>query len=176
MKGYKPFYTSTNSSKGGTALYVNSTYNAFERTDLKTQNELFESVWIEISNKRSKNIICGCIYRHPNNDLSEFLVYLESALKNMSNENKEIYILGDFNIDLLKLNDKINYLNFYNLMCSYGFLPLIIHPTRVVKNQEPSLIDNIYCNNVSDEMLCGNIYLTLSEHFSKFASVIRDKN
>ena len=30
LDGYKPFYTSTNSSKGGTALYVNSTYTAFE--------------------------------------------------------------------------------------------------------------------------------------------------
>ena len=60
-------------------------------------------------------------------------------------------------------------------MSSYGFLPLIIHPSRVVENQEPSLIDNIYSNNISDEITSGNIYLTLSEHFSQFASVKRDK-
>ena len=60
-------------------------------------------------------------------------------------------------------------------VCSYGFLPLIIHPTRIVENQEPSLIDNIFSNNMSDEISSGNIYLTLSEHLSQFASVKREK-
>ena len=48
-------------------------------------------------------------------------------------------------------------------------------PTRVVEGQIPSLIDNIFCNNLSDEVIGGNIYLTLSEHFSQFASVKREK-
>ena len=175
LDGYSPFYTSTNTRKGGTALYVNSNYNPFERHDLKFQCDLFESVWMEISNKSSKNIICGCIYRHPNHDLTDFLVYLESVLKTVSTEDKEVYICGDFNVDLLKLDDVNSYLNFYNLLCSYGFLPLIIHPSRVVENQTPSLIDNIFSNNISDEIMSGNIYFTLSEHFSQFASVKRDK-
>ena len=175
LDGYKPFYTPTNSSKGGTALYVSSNFNVFERNDLKAQTDLFESVWTEITNKSSKNIICGCIYRHPKNDLSDFLVYLESVLKTVSSENKEIYICGDFNIDLLKLDNVNNYQTFYNLLCTYGFLPLIIHPTRVVEGQVPSLIDNIFSNNVSDEKVSGNIYLTLSEHLSQFASINREK-
>ena len=66
-------------------------------------------------------------------------------------------------------------MNFYNLLCCHGFLPLIIHPTRVVNNQEPSLIDNIFSNNIADEIISGNIYLTLSEHFSQFASMKRPK-
>ena len=66
MEGYhKPFHTPTNSSKGGTALYVNNNFDVFERSDLKIQNEIMEAVWVEIKNKNSKNIICGCIYRHP---------------------------------------------------------------------------------------------------------------
>ena len=51
---------------------------------------------------------------------------------------------------------------------------MIIHSTRVVDNQEPSLIDNIFTNNISDEVTSGNIYLTLSEHFCQFASIQRD--
>ena len=60
-------------------------------------------------------------------------------------------------------------------MNSYGLLPLIIHPSRVVEGQTPSLIDNIFSNNIHENILSGNIYLTLSEHFSQFASVVRDK-
>ena len=88
---------------------------------------------------------------------------------------EEVYICGDFNIDLLKVDEIINYQLYYNLICSFGFLPLIIQPTRVVDNQTPSLIDNIFCNNLSDEIISGNIYLTLSEHFCQFASTKSDK-
>ena len=61
------------------------------------------------------------------------------------------------------------------MLCSYGIFPLIIHPTRVVEDQEPSLIDNIFSNNVTDEILSGNIFLTLFEHFSQFAFIKREK-
>ena len=123
----------------------------------------------------SKNIICGCIYRHPRHNLSEFLQYLEKCLKIIAKENKEVYICGDFNIDLLKIESINSNQEYYNLLCSYGLLPQIIQPTRVVENQSPSLIDNIFTNNISEEITGGNIYLTLSEHFFRFVSVKREK-
>ena len=60
-------------------------------------------------------------------------------------------------------------------MCSYGFLPEIIQPTRVVVNQSPSLTDNIFNNNINDEITSGNIFLTFSEYFSQIVSVKREK-
>ena len=70
IDGYSLFHTPSNSRNGGTALYVKNIYNPFERHDLKFQDDLFESVWIEIPNKNSKNILCGTIYRHPNYDMT----------------------------------------------------------------------------------------------------------
>ena len=169
IEGYKEFYTPSNSSKGETALYVKENYDVFERSDLKTQNDCFESVWVKIKNKRNKNIICGCIYRHPKYDLSEFMIYLETSLKKVASENKEVYLCGDFNLDLLKVDEINNYQLYFNLICSFGFLPLIIQPTRVVDIQTSSLIDNIFCNNLSDEIISVNIYVTLSKHFCQFA-------
>ena len=130
---------------------------------------------MEIKNKRSRNILCGCIYRHPKYDLSEFMIHLETSLKKVASENKEVYLCGDFNIDLLKVDEINSYQLYYNLICSFGFHSLIIQPTRVVDSQTPFLIDNIFCNNLSDEIISGNIYLTLSEHFCKFASAKRVK-
>ena len=176
LEGYADFSTPTNSEKGGALLYVNSSYNPFERQDLRAQDDLFECVWVEIPNARSKNIICGSLYRHPKydaNNIQKFLSYFEAVLTKLNAEDKEVYLCGDFNINLLKIDTIDCYLNFYNLLCCHGFLPLIIHPTRVVHNQEPSLIDNIFSNNIADEIISGNIYLTLSEHFSQFASVKR---
>ena len=45
-------------------VYVKNAFDTIQRADLSTQHAQFESTWIEIKNKKSKNI-CGCIYRHP---------------------------------------------------------------------------------------------------------------
>ena len=38
-----------------------------------------------------------------------------------------------------------------------------------------TVIDNIFSNNIEDEILGGNILITFSEHFSQFTSVSREK-
>ena len=82
--------------------------------------------------------------------MSDFFIYMESTLKKLAKENKEIYICGDFNIDLLKMDDIDRYLEFHNMLGTYGLTPLITHPTRVVGDQTPSLIDNIFTNNIHE--------------------------
>ena len=63
----------------------------------------FEGVWIELNNKGTKNTIIGCLYRHPHyNNIEGFSDYLSDCLNKLGKENKEVYIAGDFNIDLLK--------------------------------------------------------------------------
>ena len=74
------------------------------------------------------------------------MCYLETK------ENKEIYLCGDFNIDLLKIDNSQTYQQFYNMLCSFGFLPKIIQPTRVTDHHS-TLIDNIFSNNLSDETI-----------------------
>ena len=149
LEGYTNFSTTTNTNKGGTLIFTKSTLNIMERLDLKICHDLYESTWIEIKNKHSKNIICGSIYRHPNdNTLSydKFLEYMDMCLSKITNENKEVYICGDFNSDLLKLDKVSNYKRFYELMCSYGLLPHILQPTRI-QGDSATIIDNIFTNN-----------------------------
>ena len=88
-------------------------------------------------------------------------------------ENKEIYLCGDFNIDLLKMNEIINHRNFYELLSSYGLLPQILYPTREMGNSS-TIIDNIFTNNVSDLIQSGNILTDFSDHYSQFIMVERD--
>ena len=167
--------TASLTMKGGTALYVNKSYDSFERTDLNIQDIDFESTWIEIKNSNSKNIVCGCVYRHPRQNSSSFLEYMDSTLCKLAKENKELYICGDFNIDLINTDSDKSSSDFFNLLNCNGLLPLIFHPSRVVDGNVPSLIDNIFSNNIGNEILAGNIYFTLSEHFSQFASINRGK-
>ena len=60
-----PFYTGSKTSRGGVAIYTNNDLSVFERDDLKVMDVNTEVVWIEIEVEKGKNIICGCVYRHP---------------------------------------------------------------------------------------------------------------
>ena len=171
---YVKFHTATKSAKGGTAIYVNKNFNSLERSDLNINSGEFESTWIEIKNKSSKNIVIGSLYRHPHNNFNDFFQYLEKCLGKLVKENKEMYICGDFNFDLLKIETDHLAQQFFNLLCCYGFQPHILQPTRMTENTA-TVIDNIFSNNIQDEITSGNILLTLSEHFSQFVSVKRDK-
>ena len=174
IEGYDFYCTETKSAKGGTAIYIKNNYDSFERDDLKILNDDFETVWIEIKNKNNKNIICGCVYRHPRYDMTGFLKYMEKTLDMLNKENKEIYISGDFNTDFLKINNNVSYQEFYNLVTSNGFLPQIIQPTRVTEFSSTIIIDNIFTNTFRSGTISGNLLLCISEHFSQF--LIIDKN
>ena len=60
------------------------------------------------------NVIVTCIYRHSDNNIDDFnTIYLGSFLQKISTElSKNISLLGDFNIDLLKFNIGISICNF----------------------------------------------------------------
>ena len=50
------------------------------------------------------NIVVDCIYKHPNVDVLEFNNHLNHMLEKVSKEQKQIILLGDFNINLLNYN------------------------------------------------------------------------
>ena len=73
--------------------------------------------------------------------------------------------MGGFNIGLIKYSSETNTSDFYDLLCSNSFQPLILQPTRVT-SKSATLIDNIFINN----MTCQGVNLTssISDHFFQF--------
>ena len=173
IDNYNIFSTPTNTGKGGTAIFTKKNYHAIERLDIKIQHDHYESVWVELKNKTSKNVICGSLYRHPHDSIdvySDFLNYLESCVSKISKENKIIYLCGDFNSDLLKYDSNNNYKKFYDLLSSYGIFPMILLPTRVCGNSK-TIVDNIFTNNINNSLISGNILTDISDHYSQFISI-----
>ena len=55
----------------------------------------------------------GVIYRHPSMDLADFnWNYLNKLSKNISKEQKSIFLLGDFNVKLLNYNEHMRLMTF----------------------------------------------------------------
>ena len=124
----KSFIQPLNLQKGGLLFMLTKTLT-IERLDLNINSLEYESTWIEIKNKMSTK---HYNYRHPHNNFTGFFQYLENCLSVVVCENIEL--CGDFNFDLLKIDSDHITQQFINLLCSYGFLPLILQPTRVTDN------------------------------------------
>ncbi len=65
-----------------------------------------------------------------------------SILDKLESNNNEVIITGDFNIDLLKINDKPIISEYFDLLTSHRFYPKITVPTTLTNNHG-TLIDNI---------------------------------
>ena len=129
---------------------------------------MVESTFIEILNKKQKNMIIGCVYKHPKHGVSDFTNnYITPLLDKLSNENKDIMIMGDFNINLITYNDDKNTGNFLDTMFSQSFLPYITTPTRITRNTK-TLIDNIYYNKPLNNIISGNLSSIISDHLIQF--------
>ena len=75
--------------------------------------------------------------------------------------------MGEFNINLMKINSESDNLQFYNTMCSYFFMPLALQPTRVT-DKSKTLINNIFFNSFEFATLSGNIMHSISDHLIQF--------
>ncbi len=90
-----------------------------------------------------------------------FLQFYKSFKKN---KNKVIFT-GDFNIDLLKINDKHVIGEYLDMLTSHSFYPKITVPTKLTNNNG-TLIDNFPCK-VTESTLdttSGVLINRLSDH------------
>ena len=144
---------------GGVGIYVHDQLKFKRRHDLHIDGT--EDLFIEITNNKDRNIIIGTIYRPPNNGIDLFLHNFDEGLNRISQENKYIYLMGDYNIDLLT-SIQPNNSRFINILQSNTLFPHINKPTRIC-NTSQTLIDNIfsnvYCNSVN-----GIFYSDISDH------------
>ena len=122
-------------------------------------------MWLEIFLTNSKSFLVGNIYRHPNETISwneQFENYLEKVLEC----EKEVYLLGDFNRDLMQDNIKQSWLEY---METFGLFQFIKVPTRVT-DQSATLIDHVYSNTHTNILMTTVPQVGLSDHFPIFIS------
>ena len=154
-------------ASGGVAIYVKDNLDHSRIDDMCTTNNEFEVLWIEIKNRKGKNFLCGCAYRHPNTDSNNFLEYLEKTFVKINKNKYDIFLMGNFNIDLLQYDSHNPTNDFINAMVSHSFLPYIHQPSRVT-DHSATIIDNIFSNITDYETVSGNITTHIADHFAQF--------
>ena len=102
--------------------------------------------------QRHKFVI-GNIYRSPYNSrdsLGTFMVEFNSTLLENHTNSQKVYMCGDYNVNLLKLNRTPFNENYFDNILSAGYIPKITLPTRLSENSK--LIDNIFTTNLSSDL------------------------
>ena len=141
IPGYHPFvFDCSNTFHGGSGIFIKNSLVSKKRDDLKISSSGdFESTFIELIFPQKRNMIIGCIYRHPSSNITikHFTQdFMEPLLSKIVSEEKICAIMGDFNIDLIK-NDKPDEINmFYNNLTSNLLNPFILQPTRLVSKNK----------------------------------------
>ncbi|MEW8548507.1 MAG: reverse transcriptase family protein, partial [Candidatus Thiodiazotropha sp.] len=147
---------------GGLLIYVKNNVACNRREDLEHVN--FESVWLEVFPTCSKSFLVGHFYRNPQSNIAWNETF-DDQLEKVMEEDKEIFILGDFNRDLLNLQIKQQWLDYMN---SHGLVQHIDEATRVVPNHSKTLIDHVY-SNFSDNVHYTDVpKIGLSDHYPVF--------
>ena len=154
-----------NKRGGGVGVLLRDDLKYTQRKDLDHDNLQFESIFIEIQ-KPKKNILLGVVYRPPDQSVRLFLEQFELLLNTLRKENKVLYLMGDFNINLFHVNSCQYVTDFLDLLMVNSIYPMIHFPTRITENS-CTLIDNIFTNNL-EYLLSGTIISDISDHLPIF--------
>lgn len=146
INGFKLYRKDRDKYGGGVAFYIREHFGVLLREDL--MNSYIEDIWVEISVPHCKPILAGCCYRPPSANL-QYLDRICESMNRVTDENKAIFLLGDFNIDWMAKNCSLTK-KLKSMADTCNFTQMIIHPTRIVmkanKVSTSSCIDLIFTN------------------------------
>ena len=125
----------------------------------------WESQFLKVSgNDINKKTLIGNIYRPPrdlHDNLRSFIDEFSTILSSHDYNNYEIFLCGDYDINLLKINENEINADFLEMLTSHSFFPKITLPTRFSR-KNASLIHNIYCR-ISHNTLSSSAGILLKQ-------------
>lgn len=175
LPGYCFLSQPSMSNAGGVGFYIKDNLSYIKRDDVCTTNPEFESIWIEIEVPHQHNIVCGLIYRHPDNNIGKTADVLYMVTEKINKEGKFCFLMGDFNISLLNYDSHSETKDFVNTLGSYAFHPQILKPTRITYHST-TLIDNFFFNSLERHAISGNILCSITDHFPNFLIITKLSN
>jgi len=128
---YKAYHVVRQDKRGGgVSVYVSNRYNSRALGSLCRCTTTIEVCAVHITD----DFILLGIYRPHSDTIENFVIELVNILNDLSLRNKNIVILGDFNINLFD-SDSMSVNLFVSEMQSHGFYNVISKPTRIPPNE-----------------------------------------
>ena len=129
------------SRHGGLAIYLKNDIHYEVINVHESPSNIWEGLFIKIHLSENTNLVLGNIYRPPKDNIENYQCFIEEFENITKSFDNNLIICGDFNIDLLRFNER-NIINDYlESVLSNGLIPKITYPTRLTENSA-TLIDN----------------------------------
>ena len=164
---------------GGLIIYLHEKYCS-EVRNLYNSSDIWEGLFIDVTGHNlRKRLTIGNIYRPPhdnnnNKNIETFINEMSPIIDQLKKENSYAAISGDFNINLLQINEREKYDDFFDMMCTNNFYPKIMFPTRIAKRSH-SLWDQIFCKVPCKEQADVSAAILLSGISDHFPCVVNFK-
>ena len=178
IPGYHQIHSGKSASNcGGLFIYLRDKYS-FTVTGQYNQSDLWEGLFIEVQGESLEGkLAIGNIYRppkHNNNNatIGRFTDEISPILASIGKKSSNAIVAGDFNIDLLQINERHKYQKYFDVFVTNGLFPRITLPTRVSKHS-CTLIDQLFCKlkDVRKLDFSGITKTDLSDHFPYFTAL-----
>ena len=154
-------------SEGGICIFIHESTDFKERKDLSISKNNIEILSTKITNK-TKNIIISFVYRPSNSSLKEFKNSLKPIFDNIRRNNKDLYLVWDFNINVLDYESNVKVNNFVNFAFQNSLIPLVNKPTRITRTNATAIDDILTNSFLNKEIETGIINTEVSKHFPIF--------
>ena len=162
------------SNHSGLIIYLSDEFS-YNVKDTLPGSQLWDGLFIDVYGESlCGNLTIGNIYRPPrhnnnNNTVRRFCSELQPVISNISKHDSNAIITGDFNIDLLQINERSEFQKYFDLFTTDGLFPCTTLPTR----SSESLIDQIYCKLKDPKQLVFSCVIDtmISDHYPCFAIV-----
>ena len=161
--------------KGGLATYVSEDlyFNVIDTPSYSSS--IWENIFVSVNRSEGgEPLVIGNIYRPPR-DRADLLTTFRDELK-LTIDNldlcEQLYLAGDYNLDLLRVDASPGINSFFELLCSSSIFPKIFLPTRITP-YTMTLIDNFFCKHSKyfSHLQAGILSNRLSDHQPYFISI-----
>ena len=165
------------SEHGGVAIYLRDDFS-YKILDVCENSTLWDGLFLEITRDSvAEKITLGNIYRPPkynncNTTIENFMNEIKPLIIQLENTPNHTVISGDFNINLLDINHRQKFQDYFDFFTTRGFYPKIVLPTRLSKKRG-TLIDQIFVKYKGslDNTISGIIHTSISDHLPCFTSI-----
>ena len=168
---YNFIHCDTSARAGGVGFYIEDGLQYIPKNVSLNLNNV-EDMWID-NNNSGKNLTVGVVYRHPiyrSEEIEKFSEALTNNLRQINLSTSNFFILGNFNLDLLKVDNNNSIRKYVNDLISCSCKCVIDKPTRIYKNST-TLLDHIHTNEPSLVTQSGIAYSDVSDHLSTFVMI-----
>lgn len=156
LPGYKIFRRDGGRG-GGVCIYVKDILTTNVINFNAPRQEGVEDLWVTVQCRKLPSIIVGCVYRHPKAPVTSFN-YIQDTFKMIVLKNKALYVLGDFNDNLLDKDNKMS-----RLIKASKLTQLVNKPTRITHTSS-TLLDLIITNKPSSVLICDVVPQEIADH------------